>query len=54
MLNEKSELVEYLRLIGEDDDFKKEYNRRINIDENKKLVLKKTVRMLKIKKIFNI
>ena len=53
-INDKTDLVQYLRLHGVDEDFKQEYCRRIYIDQKNKLILKKHERMLKLIEIFNI
>ena len=53
MLNSKCDLVEYLILVGDDDDFKDEYEKRLNEDLSQKMVSIEYVRELKLKEIFN-
>lgn len=52
MLDSKCDLVEYLILVGDDDDFKDEYQKRLNEDLSQNLVSVECVRQLKLKKIF--
>lgn len=54
ILNEKTDLVEYLRLIGVDYDFEKEYRERMRIDEKSKLIDMRNTRLEKLKIIIEL
>lgn len=53
MVTNTTDLVEYLRLHGEDYNFKNEYRNRINEDNKNKLIQDKNVREFKLLEIFN-
>jgi hypothetical protein len=53
MITNTTDLVEYLRLHGEDNNFKNEYRKRINEDNINNLILTKDVRLYKIDEIFD-
>lgn len=53
MINEKTDLVEYLHLNGLTDEFVNEYEKRIDIDIKNNNAYKRMIRKEKIYKIFN-
>jgi hypothetical protein len=53
MINGKTDLVQYYRLVGETEEFLVESDRRIMEDINNNLVTIDKIRELKLKNIFN-
>jgi hypothetical protein len=53
MVNEKTDLIQYYRLIGETEEFKVESDRRLMEDVNNNLVNIDKIRKIKLEKIFD-
>jgi hypothetical protein len=53
MINERTDLVQYYRLVGETEEFLVENDRRVKEDIDNNMVNNDVVRRLKLKNIFN-
>jgi hypothetical protein len=52
MVNEKTDLVQYYRLVGETEEYKKESDRRLIEDSDNNLITVDIVRERKLKELF--